>query len=424
MRFRFAVVGLGRVGSVMLALLSEAGHVPVWVVTSKDKDCGAEIHRRIPDGPRGAHLVFLAVPDGAIGQTAREIAQRWGVGCRGVVFFHFSGLLTADELRTVADQGGLVGSLHPLQAIVDVEQARHGLKESVFTFEGSDGAWDAAQVVSASLGAVLLRIDASQKPLYHASAVVASNYLVTILHQASCMIRRAGMDLDHLMGLVRGTVANVARHGASALTGPVARADWGTVRAHVEALSRTFPDILPSYLALAGYASRMAGVQMPADLAGVPCPIGLDDLAKRLEAARSRGMKIVFTNGCFDILHAGHVSYLKKARALGDCLVVGLNADDSVKRLKGPGRPVNPASARAAVLGALSCVDYVVIFEEDTPLGLIERVRPDVLVKGGDWEGREIVGAAVVEGTGGRVVTMPYEDGFSTTGLIERLRSG
>ena len=122
-----------------------------------------------------------------------------------------------------------------------------------------------------------------------------------------------------------------------------------------------------------------------------------EQLKQRLRQLRAEGKTIVFTNGCFDILHAGHVAYLARARALGDCLVVGLNSDASVKRIKGPERPVNGQDARAAVLGALACVDHVVLFEEDTPLAVIERIRPDVLVKGGDWEVGNIVGADVVE---------------------------
>lgn len=133
--------------------------------------------------------------------------------------------------------------------------------------------------------------------------------------------------------------------------------------------------------------------------------------------------KVVFTNGCFDILHKGHVAYLEKARRLGDYLVVGLNSDASVRRLgKGPGRPVNSQKDRAAVLGALRCVDRVVIFGEDTPERLIRKVRPDVLVKGGDWKKENVVGASFVESYGGRVRLIPYVKGFSTTGLLAKIQ--
>ncbi len=147
-------------------------------------------------------------------------------------------------------------------------------------------------------------------------------------------------------------------------------------------------------------------------------------LARRLAAHRSRGERIVFTNGCFDLIHPGHVLYLEAARALGDLLVVGLNSDASVRRLKGPSRPVCTQQERALVLAALRSVDYVVVFDEDTPLDLIREVEPDVLVKGGDWARDEIVGREVVEARGGEVVTIPLVPGASTTGIVERIRRG
>ncbi len=132
--------------------------------------------------------------------------------------------------------------------------------------------------------------------------------------------------------------------------------------------------------------------------------------------------RIVFTNGCFDILHCGHVTYLAQARQLGDMLVVGLNSDDSVRRLKGPQRPVNPQDARALVLAALEMVDYVVLFEEDTPYNIIAKVQPDILVKGGDYQTDNIVGADIVRARGGQVLTIPFVEGFSTTSIIHNLK--
>jgi len=134
-----------------------------------------------------------------------------------------------------------------------------------------------------------------------------------------------------------------------------------------------------------------------------------------------RAGKLVFTNGCFDIIHPGHVDYLERARSMGDCLVVGLNSDASVRRLKGALRPVNDQMARARVLAALACVDFVMIFEEDTPLELIRAVCPDVLVKGGDWSVDRIVGREVVEEKGGTVCSIPLLEGYSTTGTINRI---
>ncbi len=132
--------------------------------------------------------------------------------------------------------------------------------------------------------------------------------------------------------------------------------------------------------------------------------------------------KVVFTNGCFDILHTGHVTYLQKAKKLGNYLVIGLNSDASVKRLKGADRPVNSEKDRMKVLGALRCVDKIVIFREDTPLNLIKKVRPDVLVKGGDWKRKDVVGADFVESYGGKFRSIPFVKGFSTTGILQKIQ--
>ena len=144
-------------------------------------------------------------------------------------------------------------------------------------------------------------------------------------------------------------------------------------------------------------------------------------LRRRLAAWRRRGARVVFTNGCFDLLHPGHVRYLRAARRLGDVLVVGVNSDASVRRLKGPTRPIVPGAARCEVLAALEMVDAVVLFDQDTPYELIALVQPDVLVKGGDWPIDKIIGRDVVEARGGKVVTIPFVEGASTTGIIEKI---
>lgn len=133
-----------------------------------------------------------------------------------------------------------------------------------------------------------------------------------------------------------------------------------------------------------------------------------------------KGKRMVFTNGCFDLLHRGHIYYLSRARALGDLLVVGLNSDASVSLLKGPGRPVNTQEARAEVLGALAFVDYIIVFEEETPLKLITQLKPDVLVKGGDYKVEEIVGHKEVISWEGQVVTIPLLKGYSSSSIIQR----
>ena len=142
------------------------------------------------------------------------------------------------------------------------------------------------------------------------------------------------------------------------------------------------------------------------------------------DAARAKGAVVVFTNGCFDVLHAGHVRYLTKARAMGDFLVIGLNSDDSVRRLKGNGRPINTEDDRAEVLDALRAVDAVTLFDEPTAEALIAMVRPDVYVKGGDYTLETLPEAKIVQEYGGRVEFVPLVEGRSTTNVIERIRSG
>jgi rfaE bifunctional protein nucleotidyltransferase chain/domain len=148
----------------------------------------------------------------------------------------------------------------------------------------------------------------------------------------------------------------------------------------------------------------------------------IDSLTYERERMRREGKRVVLTNGCFDLLHAGHVRYLAEARGLGDALIVGLNSDRSVRALKGEGRPILNESERAEVIAALEAVDFVVVFDEDTPQELIARLLPDVLVKGGDWPLDQIVGREDVEANGGKVMSLPYVQNASTTDLIDRIQ--
>ena len=151
--------------------------------------------------------------------------------------------------------------------------------------------------------------------------------------------------------------------------------------------------------------------------------VSRDKLNALLAYWKFKDKKIVFTNGCFDIIHAGHIDYLSKAKALGDILVLGLNTDNSVKRLKGPNRPVNNEWARAFVLSSLNFVDIIIYFEEDTPYDLIQLVQPDVLVKGSDYKPEDIVGFDIMKQKGGEIVTIDFLEGYSTTSLISKLKS-
>ena len=138
---------------------------------------------------------------------------------------------------------------------------------------------------------------------------------------------------------------------------------------------------------------------------------------------KKRGKKIVFTNGCFDILHYGHVEYLRRCKRLGDVLIIGLNSDSSVKIIKGKNRPLTKQKDRAAILSALEFVDYITIFKEKTPLRLIETIAPNILVKGGDWKQKDIVGAPYVKNRGGRVISVPFVKGYSTTRIIKNIKN-
>ena len=148
-----------------------------------------------------------------------------------------------------------------------------------------------------------------------------------------------------------------------------------------------------------------------------------EELARVIAEEKAAGKKIGFTNGCFDVLHLGHIRYLKEAKKKCDLLVVGVNSDESVKMLnKGPERPINPEDARLEVLASLECVDLVTLFGEDTPAGLIESITPDVLFKGGDWKEEDIVGSDHVKEAGGEVIVIPFEEGYSTTSLVKKIK--
>jgi len=145
----------------------------------------------------------------------------------------------------------------------------------------------------------------------------------------------------------------------------------------------------------------------------------LDEVVSRLKGA---GRKIVFTNGCFEVLHVGHTRYLKQAKDHGDVLIVGLNTDDSVRLNKGPTRPIVPEDERAEILAALQYVDYIAFFSEETPYELIKRILPDILVKGGDWTVDKIVGNDIVDKNGGQVISLPFQPGRSSTDIIEKIK--
>ncbi len=153
----------------------------------------------------------------------------------------------------------------------------------------------------------------------------------------------------------------------------------------------------------------------------MPFVHSFEELERTVDRERRQGKRIVTTNGCFDVLHLGHIRYLEEARKLGDLLIVGINSDDSVHRLKGPNRPLNPEADRAEVVAALRCVDYSFVFREDNPIRFVEQLKPDVHAKGGDYTMDRIVERPAVEAGGGRVVLLSWVEGRSTTGILQRL---
>ena len=145
--------------------------------------------------------------------------------------------------------------------------------------------------------------------------------------------------------------------------------------------------------------------------------LGIGEIKKRIPALRKAGRSIVFTNGCFDLMHLGHVTYLQKAKKGNRVLIVGLNSDKSISNIKGPSRPICPQNSRAAVLSALTCVDFVVLFNEETPLRIIKAIKPDILIKGADYKGKEIVGSNIAK----KIEIIPFVKGFSTSHIIDRI---
>ena len=173
------------------------------------------------------------------------------------------------------------------------------------------------------------------------------------------------------------------------------------------------------FFTLCGRCARLLGASLHSNI------LSLDQAILQFGREKRNGRRVVFTNGCFDLLHPGHIASLEHARRLGDVLIVGLNSDASVRLLrKGPDRPVFPEQERAEILAALECVDAVVVFDESTPRELISRLLPDILVKGGDWPSDQIVGREEVEAAGGCVVSIPVVPGYSTSALLQRIRDG
>lgn len=244
--------------------------------------------------------------------------------------------------------------------------------------------------------------------------------LVTRSEQGMTLLRPGQPEL-HLPALAR-EVYDVTGAGDTVIAVLAAALASGSPIEQAVALSNIAASIVVGKL---GTASVSGPELRAATLGGPEAGFGVMTEAQliiALEAARQRGEKVVFTNGCFDILHAGHVGYLEQARKLGDRLIVALNGDASVKRLKGPGRPINPLERRMAVMAGLEAVDWVTWFDDDTPERLLGLFKPDILVKGGDYGKEQVVGWEIVEGYGGKVQALDFLDNCSTTAIVEKIR--
>lgn len=405
------VAGQDAAGDALLAACAEAGvdlagvrQGPAWSTVRKVRVLAQHQQLLRMDWERVAPVergLASALFDGAV---------RGGAGAV-VLSDYAKGFVTDGAARAIIDRGNALG------APVLVDPKRRDL-----------GAYRGARVVTPNLRELEA---AAGRPLREAEVPDA----------ARALLESSGIDSMVVTLGARGMC--VVERGADAVMIPAERHEVydvtgaGDVVIAVLALGVACGASLATAARLANAAAGVAvgrvgtAVVAMADLLGAlrldAAPKVLttpEALAERLAWWRLGGRRVVFTNGCFDLLHAGHVALLERAAALGDALLVGLNGDASVARLKGPGRPATPWAERAALLAALGAVDAVAGFDDDTPLALIEAVRPDVLVKGADYRLDQVVGRELVEAAGGRVELVPLTPGRSTTGTLERIRRG
>ena len=244
--------------------------------------------------------------------------------------------------------------------------------------------------------------------------------LITRSEHGMTLIQRAGKEI-HLPARAR-EVFDVTGAGDTVISVLASALAAGSSFAQAAALANIAAGIVVGKLGTATVSMPELRREVNRELGAERGVVTPEQLKVAVEDARIHGEKIVFTNGCFDIIHAGHVGYLEQARLLGDRLIVAVNSDSSVKRLKGNGRPINPVDRRQAVLAGLEAVDWVVSFDEDTPENLLEQIQPDVLVKGGDYSLSEVVGATIVQAYGGDVKVLAFLDNCSTTAIVEKIQ--
>lgn len=424
----------GGAGNVGLNIAALGAHVTVLGVTGNDGAAAvlqqrleaAGVHcgfQRLPGRPtvtklrvlsRHQQLIRLDFEDGFDGYDAAALRQQFqsALADADVVLLSDYGKGTlrpvvAEMIRQARDAGKVV-LVDPKGADFSAYRGATAITPNLTEFETVVGACANEEQIVDKGSALIRQLD------LQALLITRSEHGVTLLQADGPALHlptraREVFDVtgagDTVISVLAASVAaGMELAGATALANLAA----GIVVGKLGAASATVPEI---YRALQVEQQAGSGV------------LGEESLLESVEVARAHGERIVMTNGCFDILHAGHVTYLEQARRLGDRLIVAVNTDDSVRKLKGEGRPVNTVERRMTVLAALGCVDWVVPFVEDTPERLICAIRPDILVKGGDNDPDKIPGAACVRQAGGEVRVMDYVQNISTTGLINAIRS-
>lgn len=364
------------------------------------------------------HLTGLALKTPKLLETIQELAAKYGVYLAGSlpeVVLTEIGTSVFNTLYIIGHDGAM-GSYRKQQLFAPMQEDKH------FT-SGDD-----PQPIVTPLGclAALVCYDLRFPGLTQSQAAQGAGILLVSAqwpavrtdHWRTLICARAIENQMFVVACNRcGVTDNITFAGHSMIVAP----DGSVLAEAEESEEEVFKEIDPSLIDKARDRFNTVGAN-PYRFHDQNKIMELDELRTTVAQYKAAGRKVVFTNGCFDILHVGHATYLEAARKEGDCLLVGLNSDASIRSIKGPDRPVNNEQSRARVLAALGCVDHVVLFEEDTPQNLIETLMPDVLVKGGDWPVDKIVGAPEVMAAGGKVMSIPLVESFSTTSLLEKIK--
>lgn len=364
------------------------------------------------------HLTDLALKTPKLLETTQELAAKYGIYLAGSfpeAVFTEIGTSVFNTMYIIGPDGAM-GSYRKQQLFAPMQEDKH------FT-PGDD-----PQTIDTPLGrlSALVCYDLRFSELAQSQAAQGAGILLVSAqwpaarkdHWRTLICARAIENQMFVVACNRcGVTDNITFAGHSMIVAP----DGSVLAEAEEGEEAVFKEIDPSLIGDARCRFNTVGLN-PYRFHDQNKIVELVELQKIVYLYKAVGRKIVFTNGCFDILHVGHATYLEAARKEGDCLVVGLNSDASIRSIKGPERPINNEQSRARVLAALGCVDHVVLFEEDTPQNLIEALMPDVLVKGGDWPVDKIVGAPEVMAAGGKIMSIPLVKSFSTTSLLEKIK--